>query len=92
MTAAPDSWRLIEDDDTLRRAFAAYFRYAGDQSPIPATTSYCCEFQGKRYACLENVNGLLAVYRVRNDGKLKRLRRWPAGLPKGDQPGPNRRG
>jgi hypothetical protein len=29
---------------------------------------------------LENVNGPLAVYRVRNDRTLKRLRRWPKDL------------
>ena len=33
-----------------------------------------------RYVVLRNVNGILSVYRVRNDGKLKGLRRWPAAL------------
>lgn len=33
-----------------------------------------------KYVVLENVSGILAVYRVRNDGKLKGLRRWPAQL------------
>ncbi len=81
MTAAPDGWRLLDDEDILRRAFAAYFRYSNAYSPDqPANTSFHCEFQGKEYVYLENVRGPLAVYRVRNDGKLKRLRRWPAGL------------
>jgi hypothetical protein len=29
---------------------------------------------------LRSARGPLAVYRVRNDGKLKRLRRWPNDL------------
>jgi hypothetical protein len=29
---------------------------------------------------LRNVRGIMAVYRVRNDGALKRLKRWPEGL------------
>jgi hypothetical protein len=34
----------------------------------------------KSYVALRNVNGMLAVYRVRNNGALKRLKRWPAEL------------
>lgn len=60
--------------DVTRRAFAAYFRSGGiDQ---PAKSSGVVEHNGKAYVVLENVNGILAVYRVRNDGMLKRLRRW----------------
>jgi hypothetical protein len=29
---------------------------------------------------LRNVNGVLAVYRIRNDGMLKRVRRWPQAV------------
>jgi hypothetical protein len=32
------------------------------------------------YVVLENVNGVLAVYRVRNDGMLRRMRRWPKAI------------
>jgi hypothetical protein len=35
---------------------------------------------GRRYVVLQNVNGVLAVYRVRHDGILKRLRRWPKDI------------
>jgi hypothetical protein len=64
--------------DVTRRAFAAYFRSGGiDQ---PANSSGVVEHNGKAYVVLENVNGILAVYRVRNDGMLKRLRRWPSDL------------
>jgi hypothetical protein len=71
---------MIDDpeDDLTRRAFAAYFREGGfDQ---PAGDSGVVEHEGKEYVELHNTNGTLAVYRVRNDGKLKRLRRWPEAL------------
>ena len=35
------------------------------------------EHDGKLYVVLSNVRGTLAVYRVRNDGVLKGLKRWP---------------
>lgn len=34
----------------------------------------------KAYIALRNNSDTLAVYRVRNDGILKRLRRWPAAV------------
>ena len=80
----------IADDDTLlRRAFAAYYRagtregYSEEQIIIPANTSYVTEHNGKRYVVLENVNGVLAVYRVRTSGVLKGLRRWPKQIGQG---------
>ena len=65
-------------DDLTRRAFTAYFRSGGTDQPSggPATTTH----GGKQYVVLRNARGLLAVYRVRNDGMLKRLRRWPSAL------------
>jgi hypothetical protein len=70
---------IIDTDDRLvSRAFAAYFRAGGiDQ---PANYSGVVIHDGKRYVILVNANTILAVYRVRNDGMLKRLRRWPAAL------------
>jgi hypothetical protein len=60
------------------RAFAAWFRSGAiDQ---PANTSGVRVHDGKNYVVLQNANGILAVYRVRNDGKLKRLRRWPKAV------------
>jgi len=64
--------------DPVLRAFAAYFR-AGNIDQ-PANTSGIVEHDGKQYVVLENVNGILAVYRIRPDGQLKRLRRWPSAL------------
>jgi hypothetical protein len=67
--------KAIMQDDLTRRAFAAWFRAGNIEQP--ASTSGVREHEGKYYVVLENVNGTLAVYRVRNDEKLKRLRRWP---------------
>ena len=72
-----------DNDPVIRRAFAAYFRYLsslGALPTIPANDSDRCELDGKEYVTLRNVNGTLAVYRVRNNGALKRLRRWPEEL------------
>ena len=67
-------------DEIVRRAMAAWFRSGGsDQPPI---TYGIKEYQKKKYVVLENVNGLLAVYRLRNDGQLKRLKRWPEPIEK----------
>lgn len=72
---------IADDDDLLRRAFAAYFRNAGVPSPDqPSNGSYVTDLGGKRYVVLTNIRGVLAVYRVRNDGLLKGLRRWPKAL------------
>ncbi len=67
----------------VNRAIAAYFRSADAPSPDqPANYSDVQEAGGKRYVVLRNVNGVLAVYRVRNDGVLKGLKRWPKELEK----------
>ena len=75
-----------DNEPLIRRAMAAYYRAghrAGNddnQIIIPANTSYLCEVDGKQYVVLENVNGILAVYRVRTSGALKELKRWPKEL------------
>jgi hypothetical protein len=65
--------------DETQRAFAAYWRFGSLNQPIPASypESGPAEHDGKRYIVLRNVNGVLAVYRVRTSGALKRLDRWP---------------
>ena len=62
-------------DEMVKRAMAAWFRSGG--SDQPANTSGGREYGGKKYVVLENVNGPLAVYRIKVDGILKRLKRWP---------------
>jgi hypothetical protein len=69
---------LLDYRDLERRAMAAYFRSGGvDQ---PAGGGYVEDYDGKLYVVLNNIRGTLAVYRVRNDGMLKRLRRPPRDL------------
>ena len=67
-----------DDIDLRRRAFAAYFRTGG--SDQPAKESGVMVVNGKRYVHLFSTRGTLAVYRVENIGRLKRLRRWPKEL------------
>jgi hypothetical protein len=74
---------LLEDEEYVRRAIAAWFRGGGPGQSMPANTSSVVEYDGKFYVELHNVNGILAVYRIRNDGILKRLKRWPLELETG---------
>lgn len=67
----------FDEDDALRRAFAAHFRTGGvDQ---PSNTSGVEEHDGRFYVVLRGGRGPgpLRVYRVLPGGKLKGLRRWP---------------
>jgi hypothetical protein len=70
-------------NDLLGRAFSAYFARAAREGWIPdqpANYSDVREVDGREYVVLENVRGVLAVYRVRTNGRLKYLRRWPREL------------
>jgi hypothetical protein len=58
------------------RAMAAYFRSGANIQPASTVMQYTVH--GKDYVVLENANGILAVYRVKPDGFLKALRRWPS--------------
>jgi hypothetical protein len=66
-------------DDLFARAAAAYYRGphdADDGQPMPYQ-SYLAEHEGRQYIVLANTRTFLAVYRIRQSGMLKRLRRWP---------------
>lgn len=69
---------IADGDELTRRALAAYFRTGGTGQPGRA--SGVVERDGKLYVVLGSSRGVLAVYRVRNDGMLRRMRRWPAEL------------
>jgi hypothetical protein len=71
---------VIGMDELTRRALAAYFRTAGGNAEQPESGSGVTELDGLTYVVLRNVNGILAVYRVRPAGLLKRLKRWPPAL------------
>jgi len=73
------------DEDLTRRAFAAYFRNPApgvpDAMPLqPSNTSGVVTHDGLTYIELHNGSGTLAVYRLLNNGRLKRLRRWPEAI------------
>jgi len=70
-------WPGGEEEDYVRRAIAAWFRSGGPGQPMPANSSSVQDHDGKFYVELHNGNGTLAVYRIRTDGILKRLKRWP---------------
>lgn len=66
----------MDDQDIMRRAMAAYFKSGAIDQPASSISQV--ESIGElHYAVLRNGGGTLAVYRVRNDGMLKRLKRWP---------------
>jgi hypothetical protein len=70
-------------DELTTRAMTAWFRACRAEGAIadqPANDSGPVVHEGKQYVVLRNVRGVLAVYRVRNDGVLKRLKRWPSEL------------
>jgi hypothetical protein len=66
-------------DEMVKRATAAWFRSGGDDQP-GSGPSGIREHEGKKYVVLENVNGILAVYRIKNDGLLRRMKRWPKAI------------
>lgn len=65
--------------ELLKRSMAAYFR-SGEGQPPSTSDSGLMVHNGHQYMVLRNSSGTLAVYRVRNDGMLKRLKRWPDAL------------
>ena len=69
---------VVDKTDLIRRSYAAYYkkRQPSDEidAPGPAEVEVC---DGKCYVVLYNVRGILEVYRVRNDGALKCLKRYP---------------
>jgi hypothetical protein len=79
-----DDRELPGDADLERRAIAAYFRGSKSLDRMPdqpnSGLSGVNRIDGKSYVVLKNVNGVLAVYRVRSTGLLRRMIRWPAVL------------
>jgi hypothetical protein len=71
----------MDEQDLTRRAIAAYYRSGkGDPMSPPSKYSGLVAREGLHYIVLRNANGVLAVYRVRSDGMLKALKRWPSEL------------
>ena len=68
-----------EEYALINRAFSAYFHNAGDKAMIQPSysKSFCTEFEGKDYVVLATDLKALAVYRIKKDGYLKKLKRYP---------------
>lgn len=65
-----------EEVDVMRRAMAAYFRFGG--VTIPSGASKIEVVANKRYCVLRICPDYRVIYRIRNDGMLKFMRRPPA--------------
>jgi hypothetical protein len=72
---------MIDDIDLIRRARAAYYR-GGNMATLSSDSSDADvkRHRNKWYVLLGLVGDNPIVYRVRNDGMLKRLKRWPIEL------------
>lgn len=68
------------EEEFLRRAISAHFRYGAID--MPSKNSGFTTIKGKEYVVLVNGGGILSVYRVRNDGVLKKLKRYPEEIDK----------
>ena len=70
------------DKSLQNRALIAYMRSAEriGGSPMQPSPGTIMTVNEKKYVVLSNINGILAVYRVRTDGVLKALIRWPTEI------------
>ena len=70
----------IDNDLFTRRALGAYRHSRGAPADaLLAMSGADTDASGRHYVVLRDGGiDICAVYRVRNDGKLKRLKRWPA--------------
>lgn len=62
----------------VERAIAAHLRAGGRDQPSNDSDERVVD--GKTYVVLRNTNGVLAVYKQRNDGTLRKVETWPAEL------------
>lgn len=78
------NFNMASENDLLSRAFTAYFRKSVRDNLVamqPSNGSSVESIGNRSYVVLRNINGILAVYRVRSsDGILKGLNRWPKQL------------
>lgn len=68
----------MDDKDLERRAFAAWHRFYPDASSEPPARAKVVVVDSLKYVVLESRVYTVAVYRVRNDGQLKKLKRFPS--------------
>lgn len=83
-------------DYYVSRAMKAYARSGGIEQPA-AARSTVCDYKGRRYVRLANVNGPLAVYRIthsiyehKSSGgmpyRLRRLKKWHKAIFQAPEP------
>lgn len=70
----------MNDEELHRRALAAYFRSGGNVQPQGGPKVHTLD--GRVYVVLATGSDILAIYRLRNDGLLRRLRRYPEKIVK----------
>ena len=70
----------ISNDSFTRRALGAYLHSTGAHAnAMLAMSGADTDEKGRRYVVLRDGSiDVCAVYRIRNDGTLARLKRWPA--------------
>ena len=80
--------RFIKEDrlEYGPRAVSAYFRYSDNKDLLDQPGSYdLWEYQGHKYIVLgggRHPMGFVAMYRIKNDGMLRRLKRFPKCIAK----------
>lgn len=70
--------KLYNNRNLESRALSAYLRRGGNELAQPAAhQTRVRELAGRKYVTLGNCDGLLACYRVRPNGHLRKLVRVP---------------
>jgi hypothetical protein len=64
----------------IQRAYSAYLQSDGISTEQPTSRSGVEVIGDLKYVVLRNERRVLAVYRVRRSGLLRRMRRWPLAL------------
>lgn len=72
----------MEDEKLERRAVTAWYRVEGTDCETAPTGAKRVVNKSLEYVVLEGEHSTLAVYRVRQNGQLKRLRRLPEWVDK----------
>ncbi len=68
--------KQVTDQQLIERAYIRYHQnHPWDQNI--RDKSIATDSTGKKYVVFRNATDILAVYRLRSDGALKELKRWP---------------
>ena len=73
-----DHVEVIDDPDLIRRAMSAYIRRREIDQPNNSPDHV--KIDGREYIRLYNIRGTLAVYHLRDDGKLEGIESYPEEL------------